>query len=143
MELTVSFEKNIESAHLRKTTRYRDLTSDIKNKGWQVECVAFEIGSRDYISQRNKKSIFDTLKKFKVKVQHKKIIQDISKISLLCSFSIFQAHCQPSWQSPPYLHPQRPFTALRPVADTCPQKGLFCAIAWSLHPCFIFSLIEK
>ena len=105
MELTVSFEKNIESAHLRKTTRYRDLTSDIKNKGWQVECVAFEIGSRDYISQRNKKSIFDTLKKFKVKVQHKKIIQDISKISLLCSFSIFQAHCQPSWQSPPYLHP--------------------------------------
>ena len=73
VELTVSFEKNIESAHLRKTTRYRDLTSDIKNKGWQVECVAFEIGSRDYISQRNKKSIFDTLKKFKVKVQHKKL----------------------------------------------------------------------
>ena len=46
MELTVSFQKNIESAHLRKTTRYRDLTSCIKNKGWQAECVAFEIGSR-------------------------------------------------------------------------------------------------
>ena len=105
MELTVSFQKSIESAHLRKTTGYRDLTSDIKKKGWQVECVAFEIGSRGYISLRNKKSIFDTLKKFKEKVQQKKIIQDISKISLLCSFSLFQAHCQPSWQSPPYLHP--------------------------------------
>ena len=104
-ELTVSFEKNIESAHLKKQTRYRDLTSDIKTKGWQVECVPFEIGSRGYISQRNKKSILDTLKKFKVKVPHKKFIQDISKISLLCSFSLFQAHCQPSWQSPPYLHP--------------------------------------
>ena len=45
MELTVSFEKNIESAHIRKTSRYRDLTSDITSKGWQVDCVAFEIGS--------------------------------------------------------------------------------------------------
>ena len=105
MELTVSFEKNIESAHLKKTSRYRDLTSDLKNKGWVAECVAFEIGSRGYISQRNKKSILDTLKNFKIKVPNKKLLQDISKISLLCSFSLFQAHCQPSWQSPPYLHP--------------------------------------
>ena len=105
MELTVSFEKNIESAHLKKTSRYIDLTSDLKNKGWRAECVAFEIGSRGYISQRNKKSILDALKNFKIKVPNKKLLQDISKISLLCSFSLFQAHCQPSWQSPPYLHP--------------------------------------
>ena len=32
MELTVSFEKNIESAHLKKTSRYRDLTSDLIKK---------------------------------------------------------------------------------------------------------------
>ena len=105
MELTVSFEKNIESANLRKTSRYRDLTSDLRDKGWKADCVAFEIGSRGYISKRNKKSICDTLKIYKIKLQNKKLLQDISKISLLCSFSIFQAHCQPSWQSPPYLHP--------------------------------------
>ena len=62
MELIVSFEKNIESAHLKKTSRYRDLPSDLRNKGWQADCVVFEIGSRGYISKRNKKSICDTLK---------------------------------------------------------------------------------
>ena len=101
----MSFEKNIESANIKKTLRYRDLTSDLRSNGWQAECLAFEIGSRGYISQRNKKSICDSLKKYKIKLQNKKLLQDISKISLLCSFSIFQAHCQPSWQSAPYLHP--------------------------------------
>ena len=105
MELTVSFEKNIESANIKKTLRYRDLTSDLRSNGLQAECVAFKIGSRGYISQRNKKSICDSLKKYNIKLQNKKLLQDISKISLLCSFSIFQAHCQPCWQSPPYLHP--------------------------------------
>ena len=46
MELTVSFEKNIESANIKKTLRYRDLTSDLRNNCWQAECIAFEIGSR-------------------------------------------------------------------------------------------------
>ena len=104
-ELTVSFEKNIDAAHARKASKYLDLTSDLRTKGWRVECVPFEIGSRGHISQRNKNSIFDTMKKFKIKIQKKTLIQELSKISLLCSFLIFQAHCQPSWQSPPYLHP--------------------------------------
>ena len=104
-ELTVSFEKNIDAAHARKASKYLDLTSDLRTKGWRAECVPFEIGSRGHISQRNKNSIFDTMKKFKIKIQKKTLIQELSKTSLLCSFSIFQAHCQPSWQSPPYLHP--------------------------------------
>ena len=104
-ELTVSFEKNIESANLRKSLRYNDLASDIKKRGWSVENTPFEIGSRRHITKRNLKLIPDTLKIFKIKPLKKKAFDDISKISLLCSFSIFQAHCQPAWQSPPFLQP--------------------------------------
>jgi hypothetical protein len=104
-ELTVSFEKNADAANLRKTTKYVDLSSDIRKNGWKVECIPFEIGSRGHINNRNKLTIYETLKKNNIFIQKKQLYQDISKISLLCSFSIFQAHCQPVWQSPPYLHP--------------------------------------
>ena len=104
-ELTVSFEKNAESANLRKTRRYMDLTSDLIKKGWAAENIPFEIGSRGFIDNRNKTSIYNVMKKHNINIQKKSFIQHISKISLLCSFAIFQAHCQPSWQSPPYLHP--------------------------------------
>ena len=66
-ELTVSFEKNFESANLRKSLRYNDLASDIKKRGWSVENTPFEIGSRGHITKRNLKSISDTLKIFKIK----------------------------------------------------------------------------
>ena len=104
-ELTVSFEKNIDSANIRKSIRYNDLTSDIKKRGWIVENTPFEIGSRGHITKRNMTAISQTLRQFKIKPFNKKSLEDISKISLLCSFSIFQAHCQPTWQSPPYLQP--------------------------------------
>ena len=104
-ELTVSFEKNVEAANLRKYRRYNDLTNDLIEKGWSAENIPFEIGSRGHIDKRNKTSIYNVMKKNNIKIQKKTFIPNISKISLLCSFAIFQAHCQPSWQSPPYLHP--------------------------------------
>ena len=104
-ELTVSFEKNADSANARKTRRYIDLTSDLNKNGWSAENIPFEIGSRGHINKRNKTSIESTMKNHKISIHKKLFLQSISKISLLCSFAIFQAHCQPSWQSPPYLHP--------------------------------------
>ena len=104
-ELTVSFEKNADSANSRKTLSYLDLTADLKKRGWSAECVPFEIGSRGHINNRNKTSISNVFKKHKIKFNKKTLFQNLSKISLLCSFSIFQAHCQPVWQSPPLLQP--------------------------------------
>ena len=105
LELTVSFEKNIEQAHLRKASRYNDLTQDIKKNGWLVECLPFEVGSRGHINKKTKTDLFNTLTRYGIRLQKKKIFDELCKIALLCSFSIFQAHCQPTWQSPPYLHP--------------------------------------
>jgi hypothetical protein len=104
-ELTISFEKNIDSANLRKFLKYQELTEDLRNRGWETENVPFEVGSRGLVTKRNKKSISDILKKWQIKTKKSQIFNDISKISLLCSFALFQAHCQPAWQSPPLLHP--------------------------------------
>ena len=105
LELTVSFEKNIDSANIRKSTRYFDLTKDLKAEGWLADCVPFEIGSRGHVTKKNKSDITNILTNYDIKIKKKKMFEELSKISLLCSFSIFQAHCQPTWQSPPYLHP--------------------------------------
>ena len=45
------------------------------------------------------------LKDHKIKAHKKKLFSELGKISLLCSFSIFQAQSQPTWESPPFLHP--------------------------------------
>ena len=105
LELTVSFEKNIASANIRKSSRYFDLTNDIIKEGWTAYCVPFEIGSRGHVTKKNKTDISSILSSFDIKIPKKKLYEDLSKISLLCLFSIYQAHCQPTWQSPPYLHP--------------------------------------
>ena len=105
LELTVSFEKNAEKAHLRKASRYHDLTQDIKKNGWLAECLPFEVGSRGHITKKTKTDLCNILTRYNIKLQKKKIFDELCKIALLCSFFIFQAHCQPTWQSPPYLHP--------------------------------------
>ena len=105
LELTCSFEKNIESAHTLKSRKYNDLKSDLEDKGWTANLVPFEIGSRGLITKRNKSSIIKTLKKTHMKLNHNRIFKDVSKISLLCSFVLFQAHAEPSWEDPPFLHP--------------------------------------
>ena len=104
-ELSVSFEKNAEAANLKKIARYQNLAADLRNQGWLTENTPFEIGSRGFINKRNKNSISDTMRRFKIRVQKSRLLKDLSKISLLCSFTLFQAHCQPEWQSPPLLHP--------------------------------------
>jgi hypothetical protein len=105
LELTVSFERNIEAAHLRKSMKYLDLTHDLNSAGWRANCQPFEIGSRGHITKKNKTIISEAATKHKIKIQKSKIYTELSKISLLCSFAIFQAHCQPAWQDPPYLNP--------------------------------------
>ena len=49
------------------------------------------------------KSIINSCKRNQLKIKHNQIMKEMSKISLLCSFAIYQAHCQPSWQDPPLL----------------------------------------
>jgi hypothetical protein len=81
------------------------MKSDLENMGWTVYLDPFEIGSRGQVTKRNKNTIRKTASHISKKLNHKTLISDLSKISLLCSFSVYQAHSQPTWQSPPLLHP--------------------------------------
>ena len=105
LELTCSYEKNIESANTKKFLKYFDLKEDILKAGWSVNLVPFEIGSRGMVTKRNKTSLMETFKRYQLKVKHKQLMKDLSKISLLCSYVIFQARTEPIWETPPLLHP--------------------------------------
>ena len=124
LELTCSFENNIESAHLRKTKNYNDLKVDLEKAGWTVFLVPFEIGSRGLMTRRNRDSLIKVLKRNSIKLKHALIFKELTKISLLCSYSIFQAHCVHTWQDPPLLHPLYLYnrhdllSALRPCGDS-------------------------
>ena len=70
LELTCSFEKNINSANLRKSTNYLDLKTDIETAGWKTSLLPFEVGSRGQITTRNKKAIIESCKRNQLKMQH-------------------------------------------------------------------------
>ena len=103
LELTCSFETNIEAANIRKMTRYSALKSDLEDKGWKCHLIPFEVGSRGYISRSNKLNLMNTFLSNRLKPNVFKCVRDMSKISLLCSFSIFHAYTQPTWTDPPFL----------------------------------------
>ena len=54
LELTRSFECNIEAANIRKNKNYNDLKEDLEKAGWKVALISFEIGSRGLVTKRNR-----------------------------------------------------------------------------------------
>ena len=105
LELTCSFESNIDAANLRKLRKYQDLKKDLEANKYSVTLLPFEIGSRGQVTKRNRVSLENIFKSNKITVKTGKLFRDASKVAMLCSFSIFHAREQPTWQSPPYLSP--------------------------------------
>ena len=68
-ELTVPYERaeNMQNANVRKNNRYAPLVADIENRGFKCSAVAFEIGSRGYINNRNKLTLGGLLRRVKSK----------------------------------------------------------------------------
>ena len=113
LELTVSFETNIEAANIRKQVKYNDLKQDINKNGYITEIIPFEIGSRGHITKRNREALKKILKQKKETT--KKCIDNLAKISLLCSFTIFKASSVKEWNDPPsYIH-NNLVTVMQPV----------------------------
>ena len=86
-ELTVPIEHNVEVRHQEKSDKYAHFAVDIQNMNTFV--IAFEIGSRGFISTRNQSSL-QTLHKFiKPTVKLKKFKQNLSALSIYSSYHIF------------------------------------------------------
>ena len=103
MELTSPLEHNIDAAFERKLAKYSALKTDLEEKQFQVSLVPFEIGSRGFVSGRNKNNLINVYVKNSIKYNVLKLCKQVSKISLMCSFGIFHAYQSPSWTDPPLL----------------------------------------
>ena len=106
-ELTISFETNFEQAHTRKKVRYTQLKSDIEDSGYICNNVPFEVGSRGHISISNRSNLATIHGLASPKMKLKTFIQTISKISLLCSYSIYVSRNDRGWSDPPPLRPYK------------------------------------
>ena len=106
LELTVCFETagNMEAANARKYERYTSLSEDIKEAGYICKNIPFEVGSRGHLTLSNKSKIAMMHKLCSPKTSYKHFYQNVSKTSLLCSYSIFLSRLD-EWTSPQYLSP--------------------------------------
>ena len=95
----------MDTANAYKTSKYTPLKSDLEAQGLSVSLVPFEVGSRGHVTKENKMRLITVFVKNGLKMNVHKLVKQISKISLLCTFSIFHAFQQPTWRDPPFLKP--------------------------------------
>ena len=103
LELTCSFEHNAEAANLRKTLRYTALKSDLEDRGYRCLLVPFEVGSRGHVRKASKSNILNIFLTFNITASSHRCVKNMSKLSLLSSYTIFNAYTQPTWRDPPLL----------------------------------------
>ena len=102
-ELTVPFERNIETRHTEKTNKYAYFVSDITF--YETFLCAFEIGNRGYISSSNQHSLLRIHKFVKPGINLGKFKENISALSVYSSYHIFLCRKEPVWAEPPLLMP--------------------------------------
>ena len=98
VELTVPFDtiEGIERARERKSERYAALASDISEQGLKCHLHTLEIGTRGYISPRNRGTITH-LCKIAGERKVKEVLSNCSKQALLGSKAIYNARNSPDW----------------------------------------------
>ena len=103
-ELSVPFETNIDDTHSRKTNKYAPIVADIESKNIKTNFLAIEIGSRGFISDDNMKRLKLLFKHIDSKrISFKNFKNDLSKLSIVSSFVIYNSRNNPSWDSLPIL----------------------------------------
>ena len=102
-ELTCPFEPYIDNAHDRKSEKYSSLQSDIEANGLKCRLICFEVGSRGLITKDNKNRLSEILHFVNKKEKMKCHFQNISKMSILASYAIYNARKDPEWLAPPLL----------------------------------------
>ena len=102
-ELTILAEHRIKSARELKYQKYQHFISDIKSH--TVKITPFEIGSHTgYISTENRKAIHSLHKFCEKNITLKKFTHNISAITVLSSYYIFNARNQENWECIETIH---------------------------------------
>ena len=104
MELTISLPQNTQAANKKKALKYTHLDIALREQGFKVYLVPFEVCSNGHITKTNQTNIQNTLRRFRQKVKKNDVL-NLSKIALLCTMSIFHAYHVTDWVDPPLLSP--------------------------------------
>jgi hypothetical protein len=103
VELPCPWDTDAKRAKERKTARNADLKEELNNQAWDCSLYLIEVGARGHIV----KSVKDHLRSLFwgwLPAGHRlgigQMIKDVSRISLVCSFAMFQARNDPVWFSP-------------------------------------------
>ena len=98
-ELMSPVERNLEKVYVYKLDKYWKL----KEKDWKVQLMPLEVSSRGHILKHTQKHISATLKDLNIRIKHQShLFRNLSKISLLCTFSIFHPYQTKEWVNPPH-----------------------------------------
>ena len=98
-ELTVPGEMRINTAHKLKLEKYEHFTSDISN--YDVNVNPFEVGSTTgYITRDNKETLKKLHKLCKEDIKLKQFKKNISAITVLGSYYIFNNRNVEAWHNP-------------------------------------------
>ena len=104
LELTCPFDSNIASSHDYKQEKYAPLVADL-SANFKVFHFSVEVSVRGQISKGNRARLKSLA--YRCCRDPKKatalLISHCSRLSLLCSYSIFCARKEPTWSSPQLL----------------------------------------
>ena len=104
LELTCSHFSSADKAHEKKLRDYTQLSLDLSTKGFSVALMPFEVLSSGHITTKTRINLQNTLRLFDMNPR-KILFENMAKISLLCTMSIFYAYQVREWIDPPLLSP--------------------------------------
>jgi hypothetical protein len=103
VELTCPWDMDAKRAEECKIARYADLKEDLSNQGWDCSLYLVKVGARSHIVKLVKDCLWSLFRAW-LPAGHRsgigQMIKDDIRISLVCSFAIFQARNDPVWFSP-------------------------------------------
>jgi hypothetical protein len=98
VELTCSWDTDAKRAEECKTERYADLKEELSNQGWDCSLYLIKVGAQGHIVKSVKDRLWSLFRVW-VPAGHRsgigQIMKNFSRISLVCSFAIFQARSDP------------------------------------------------
>jgi hypothetical protein len=103
VELTCPWDTDADKARDRKISRYAGLKEELSNQGWDCSLYMIEVGAQARISKVLKDRLLSLFRSWVPSGHRSGVAQMImyaSWISLVCSFSIFQARNNPGWITP-------------------------------------------
>ena len=112
LELTCPFETRIDEAHKLKEHKYDHLLGDLEEKGFEVQYIAFEVGSRGQVTKENIARLKNIFSLCHNNLSFKNFKENVSAIAISSSYFIFSARHERQWKrdlvhiGPVFIEPQ-------------------------------------